>query len=74
MGTAPLPFPETLSTETAATIARCSSRTMRRWCEAYALGVKIGGTWRVLPDRLDTFLKGAWQPNAATATPDTFAA
>ena len=48
-----------MTPDEAARLAETTARTMTDWCERYRLGRKIGGRWRISPDLLAVFLKGA---------------
>ncbi len=49
---------EAISLKEAAAIAGRSVGTIRNWCEAFGIGRKIGGQWRVSRIALAMFLDG----------------
>lgn len=50
---------ETISPQEAAAIVKTSAVTIRTWCEVYHIGKKIGGRYRIFPDKLNLLLKGS---------------
>jgi hypothetical protein len=54
----PFNVAEALTLKEAATLAGKEARTVLNWCEAYALGRKIAGTWHVSKVALAMFLDG----------------
>src|SRR5262249_46372285 len=48
------PNPRALTISTSEAAERCgrSTDTIQRWCACDGIGVKVGGRWRVYPDRL----------------------
>lgn len=47
-----------LRAKDAAEIAHVNPRTIYRWAGRYNIGRKIGGTYRIDPERLEAFLEG----------------
>jgi len=50
---------ETISVREAAEIVGTTMVTIRTWCEVYHIGVKVGGRYRVYPNKLNLLLQGA---------------
>lgn len=38
--------------------AAVSLPTIIKWCRKYKIGIKVGGSWRIDPEKLEHFLKG----------------
>lgn len=49
-----------ITPEEASVIAEVSSATIRTWCDIYGIGIKVGGRWKVFPDRLEKFMQGSY--------------
>lgn len=47
-----------LSTSIAMERAAVSLPTIIKWCRKYKIGIKVGGSWRIDPEKLERFLKG----------------
>lgn len=47
-----------LSTSIAIKRAEVSLPTIIKWCRKYKIGVKVGGSWRIDPEKLERFLTG----------------
>ena len=47
-----------ITTRQAKDRAGVTMATIENWCKRYSIGIKVGGTYRVDPDKLDSLLRG----------------
>jgi DNA-binding transcriptional MerR regulator len=47
-----------LTTSEAAQVADVSSVTIRTWCSTYGIGRRVGGRYRIDPQKLEKLLSG----------------
>ena len=47
-----------MTTRQAMSRAGVTMATIENWCKRYSIGIKVGGTYRVDPDKLERLLRG----------------